>query len=98
MKKPVVPPISREITPEELPLSADWFRVPRAISYSGLPESTLYKILDDPKSGLISFTLKLRKGQNRGIRFILRQSIDAYLNRKAREAGLEQDQNGEWCA
>lgn len=42
----------------------------------------------DKESGIISFNLKLRTGQKRGIKFILRQSLDAYLERKAREAGV----------
>jgi len=69
-------------------LSSDWFRVPRACEYSQFPQSTLYEIMDDPENQIVTFTLKLRKGQKRGIRFILRQSLDAYLNRKAREAGV----------
>lgn len=43
----------------------------------------------DPHSGIVSFNLKLRKGQKRGLKYILRQSLDAYLERKAREAGVE---------
>ena len=42
----------------------------------------------DNDSGIISFNLKLRKGQKRGLKYILRQSLDAYLERKAREAGV----------
>jgi hypothetical protein len=76
--------------PEELdvPLSSDWLRVPRAIQYSGLPQATLYAAMADNDSGIISFNLKLRKGQKRGLKYILRQSLDAYLERKAREAGV----------
>jgi hypothetical protein len=73
----------------EIPLSSDWFRVPRAIQYSGLPQATLYAAMADPHSGIVSFNLKLRKGQKRGLKYILRQSLDAYLERKAREAGVE---------
>jgi hypothetical protein len=47
--------------------------------------------MDDPDNQIITFTLKLRKGQKRGIRFILRQSLDAYLERKAREAGINRE-------
>ena len=78
-------------SPEELkiPLSSDWLRVPRAIEYSGLSQATLYAVLADKESGIISFNLKLRKGQKRGLKFILRQSLDAYLDRKAKEAGVQ---------
>ena len=75
----------------EIPLSSDWFRVPRAIQYSGLPQATLYAAMADPSSGIVSFNLKLRKGQKRGIKFILRQSLDDYLDRKAREAGVNRE-------
>jgi hypothetical protein len=72
-------------------LSSDWFRVPRACEYSGFPQSTMYEIMEDPDNQIVTFTLKLRKGQKRGIRFILRQSLDAYLDRKAREAGVDRE-------
>jgi hypothetical protein len=87
----VVPSILPVGNPLDFPLSSDWFRVPRACEYSGLPQSTLYEIMDDPDNQIITFTLKLRKGQKRGIRFILRQSLDAYLERKAREAGINRE-------
>jgi len=73
----------------KVPISSDWLRVPRAVDYSGLPQSTLYELLSDPNCGIVSFTLQLRKGQKRGVRFILRQSLDAYLNRRAQEAGVD---------
>jgi hypothetical protein len=60
-------------------------RVPRAVEYSGLPTSTLYELL--AAGELVSFTLQLRTGQKRGVRFIHRKSIDDFLNRKALEAG-----------
>jgi hypothetical protein len=69
-------------------LSSEWFRVPRTCEYMQLPQSTIYELLDDPKSGIISFQLKLRKGQKRGIRYIWRPSLDAYLNRRAIEDGV----------
>jgi hypothetical protein len=76
--------------PEELEISfsSDWLRVPRAIQYSGLPQATLYAAMADKESGIVSFNLKLRKGQKRGIKFILRQSLDRYFERKAREVGV----------
>jgi hypothetical protein len=82
---PLSPPKVEELN---IPLSSDWFRVPRAIEYSGMPQATLYAVLADPESGVISFNLKLRKGQARGLKYILRQSLDAYLEKKAREAGV----------
>ena len=82
---PTIPPPQEEL---EIPLSSDWLRVPRAIQYSGLPQATLYAAMADKDSGIISFNLKLRKGQKRGLKYILRQSLDAYLERKAREAGV----------
>ena len=42
----------------------------------------------DKTSGIVTFNLQFRKGQKRGLKFILRQSLDAYLSRKAREAGV----------
>jgi hypothetical protein len=72
----------------EIPFSSDWFRVPRAIQYSGLSKATLYAAMADKTSGIVTFNLQLRKGQKRGLKFILRQSLDAYLERKAREAGV----------
>ena len=74
-------------TASEFQLTSDWLRVHKASAYAGLPQSTIYALLDDPKSGLVSFSLKLRKGQKRGIRFILRQSIDQFLDRRAAEQG-----------
>jgi hypothetical protein len=87
-----VPPSPEEL---EIPFSSDWLRVPRAIQYSGLPKATLYAAMADKTSGIISFNLQLRKGQKRGLKYILRQSLDAYLERKAREAGVSQSANRE---
>lgn len=58
------------------------------MQYSGLSQATLYAALADKESGIISFNLKLRRNQKRGLKYILRQSLDAYLDRKAREAGV----------
>ena len=82
---PVAPQGPSEL---EIPFSSDWLRVPRAIQYSGLPQATLYAAMADRDSGIISFNLKLRKGQKRGLKYILRQSLDAYLEKKARESGI----------
>jgi|SRR5271165_6883864 hypothetical protein len=70
-------------------LSSEWFRIPRACEYTQLPQSTIYQIIDDPDNQIVTFTLKLRKGQRRGIRFIWRPSLDAYLNRQAVQAGVD---------
>ncbi len=88
MVKSSLAPILPAALGPDFQLSSDWFRVPRACEYCQFPQSTLYEIMDDPENQIVTFTLKLRKGQKRGIRFILRQSLDAYLNRKAREAGV----------
>jgi hypothetical protein len=69
-------------------LSSEWFRIPRACEYTQLPQSTLYEIIDNPKNEIISFSLKIRKGQKRGIRYIWRPSLDAYLNRQAIAEGV----------
>ena len=70
-------------------LSSEWFRIPRACEYTQLPQSTIYQIIDDPDNQIVTFTLKLRKGQSRGIRFIWRPSLDAFLNRRALEDGVD---------
>ncbi len=70
-------------------LSSEWFRIPRACEYTQLPQSTIYQIIDDPDNQIVTFTLKLRKGQRRGIRFIWRPSLDAFLNRRALEDGVD---------
>lgn len=88
MSKFASPTIPQPLEELEIPFSSDWLRVPRAIQYSGLPQASLYAAMADKESGIISFNLKLRKGQKRGLKYILRQSLDAYLERKARESGV----------
>ena len=68
--------------------SSDWFRVSRACEYLQLPQSTLYEIIGDPSNQIVTFTLQLRKGQKRGIRYVWRPSLDAYLNRQAIAEGV----------
>jgi hypothetical protein len=69
--------------------SSDWFRVPRACEYTGLPQSILYEIMADPENQIVSFTLRLRKNQTRGIRYIWRPSLDAFLHRQAIAEGID---------
>ena len=69
-------------------LSSEWFRTERACEYTQLPQSTLYEIISDPKNEIITFSLKLRKKQKRGIRYVWRPSLDAYLNRQAIKNGV----------
>jgi len=69
--------------------SSDWFRVPRACQYTQWPQSVLYHIIENPDNEIITFTLKLRKGQKRGMRYIWRPSLDAFLHRQAVMAGID---------
>ena len=69
-------------------LSSEWFRIPRACEYTQLPQSTIYEIIDNPANQIVTFSLKLRKTQKRGIRYIWRPSLDAYLNRQALAEGV----------
>jgi hypothetical protein len=91
LKTPGPQPITPAPLPADFLFSSDWMRIPRAVEYSGLPTSTLYELIADPKAELVTFTLQLRKGQKRGVRFIHRQSIDRFLDRKAKEAGVKSD-------
>jgi hypothetical protein len=92
-------PGPQPILPAPLPMdflfSSDWMRIPRAAEYSGLPESTLYALINDPESQLVTFNLQFKKKLSgklsRGVRFIHRVSIDNFLNRKAREAGAKME-------
>jgi hypothetical protein len=79
-------PITPAPFPPDFVFSSDWMRVPRAVEYSGLPTTTLYELI--ALEEIVSFTLQLKKGRKRGVRFIHRKSIDDFLNRKAREAGI----------
>jgi hypothetical protein len=69
--------------------SSDWFRIPRACQYTQLPQSTLYEVIDDPENRIITFSLRLAKKQKRGIRYIWRPSLDAFLNRRAIADGVD---------
>jgi predicted DNA-binding transcriptional regulator AlpA len=80
------PPLSPEPLPPDFAFSSDWLRIPRAVEYSGLPKSTIYQLLSDGE--LVSFSMQLRKGAKRGVRFVSRKSIDRFLNRKAEEDGV----------
>ena len=68
--------------------SCDWMRMSRTSQYSGLPVGTLYAIMEDPANEITSFTLRLRKGQKRGIRFIWKPSLDPFLRREALKDGV----------
>ena len=63
-----------------------------------LPQSTLYEIIEDPENQIITFSLKIRKGQKRGIRYVWRPSLDAYLKRQAIAEGIDPDAISEAAA
>jgi hypothetical protein len=72
-------PLVKELSPE-------WLRMPAAEAYSQLKKSRLYELIESEE--LKSFLLKPNKYARRGVRMISRSSIDAYLDRKAKESGV----------
>ena len=58
-------------------LSPRWLRIPAAVKYSGLSRSLLYELLGEGK--IKSICLKSRKGAQRGIRLLDKESIDSFM-------------------
>jgi len=50
----------------------------------GISRPGIYRIIDDPKNGVLSVSLK-QPGTNRGIRLVGRNSLRAYIARCAQE-------------
>jgi hypothetical protein len=66
----------------------EWGRVDAICREYSIARSHLYAVMADPKNGIVSFNLKLRRNQARGVRYILRASMDAFFRRQALEAGV----------
>lgn len=65
--------------------SETWDRLPGiGERLEGISRPGIYRILDDPKSGVVSVSLK-QPGTDRGIRLIGRNSLRAYIARCAEE-------------
>ena len=75
---------STQLQPALAALNPVWLCLPQAERYSGLRKSRLYELIAEGE--IRSYCLKSRKDALRGIRLISRESIDDYLNKKAREA------------
>ena len=58
-------------------LNPRWLRVPSAVKYSGLSRSRLYQLLTERR--IKSICVKSRKGAERGVRLIDRESIDLFM-------------------
>jgi hypothetical protein len=62
-----------------------WDRLPgMGERLEGISRPGIYRIIDDPKSGVISVSLK-QPGTNRGIRLVGRNSLRSYISRCAQE-------------
>jgi hypothetical protein len=59
-----------------------WLRVPAAITYSNLPRSSLYRLLNQR---VIKSIMLASPGKTRGVRLIDRLQLDALLTRLAAE-------------
>jgi hypothetical protein len=66
----------------------EWGRVGTICHEYSITRSNLYTVMADPKNGIVSFNLKLRRNQARGVRYILRASMDAFFQRQALAAGV----------
>jgi hypothetical protein len=65
--------------------SETWDRLPgMGERLEGISRPGIYRIIDDPKSGVVSVSLK-QPGTNRGIRLVGRNSLRAYIARCAQE-------------
>ena len=65
--------------------SETWDRLPgMGERLEGISRPGIYRIIDDPKCGVVSVSLK-QPGTNRGIRLVGRNSLRAYIARCAQE-------------
>ena len=65
--------------------SETWDRLPgMGERLEGISRPGIYRIIDDPKSGVVSVSLK-QPGTNRGIRLVGRNSLRSYIARCAQE-------------
>jgi hypothetical protein len=69
----------------------EWFRLPEACRYSGIKRSHFWE-LAVAEGHIRSFVLKQRSDALRGVRLFSRRSIDEFLEKRALEAELAQQQ------
>jgi hypothetical protein len=63
----------------------DWARMPaNGARLEGLSRPALYRLLDDPASGVVSVSLR-QPGTARGVRLIGRKSLRAWIAKQAQE-------------
>jgi hypothetical protein len=63
----------------------DWSRMPaNGARLEGLSRPALYRLLDDPASGVVSVSLR-QPGTARGVRLIGRKSLRAWIAKQAQE-------------
>ena len=77
--------ISRDIYSGPVNLAPRWLRIPSAVRYSGLSRARLYELLTEGR--IQSICLKSRKGADRGIRLVDKESIDSFMLALQTEAG-----------
>jgi hypothetical protein len=58
-------------------LNPRWLRIPAAVKYSGLSRSKLYELLAEGR--IKSICVKSRKGAERGVRLLDRESVDSFM-------------------
>lgn len=78
--------VQAETFPTGVPIRSRYIRVQQVLDWYPFKRAKLYELL--ARGEIKSFSLK-EKGNLRGCRLIDRDSLDAYLARKAEEAGLE---------
>jgi hypothetical protein len=69
---------AHEIVQDLSEIQPRWLRVPAACQYSGLPRSSLYRLLSE---GVIQSASLCSPGRRRGVRIIDRLSLDALLSK-----------------
>src|SRR6266481_8611729 len=69
--------IQQDVHSGPVTLNPRWLRIPAAVKYSGLSRARLYELL--AQGPIKSICLKSRKGAQRGIRLIDKESIDAFM-------------------
>jgi hypothetical protein len=63
----------------------DWSRMPaNGARLEGLSRPALYRLLDDPASGVVSVSLR-QPGTARGVRLIGRKSLRSWIAKQAQE-------------
>ncbi len=78
--------VHAETFPDGAPIRCWYLRIPQVLAWYPFKRAKLYELLT--RGEIKSFSLK-EKGCIRGIRLIDRDSLDAYLEQKAAEAGAK---------